>query len=400
MADRDGPDDPRPSRGRRPSGEGWDDGTGPREPRSKRSGDDRPGTNRPGTKRPGPKRSGSKRSGSKGKRPGPKGSGTRRSGAAPPGDRSETGSGRAGGGASSLLARLPKWALPAAVVVVVLLLVVAFLVGQGDDNADSGSCLSDLSHDLPRSTKVLHGSDLVAARSAGYQDGGSLEDLGDSQRSTGAIPDELTQRYRYGRLISEDQFVAQTGVAAGDIDCSLSSGDASVMSGTFDTAQVNGSSSSNEGLIEASEDRLGLARGHGDPAKLLEPRDDDGIGGDESVAAVLASLRDQGSYSVLIQVAEGDDDRLPRVAGFGVAKADDGDDRALVVAWSFVSADAAQAGRTQVVERVNDALRGNTSITASDLEVDDRLVQAKIDTRKAPDLLGLIIARTDLIPGD
>lgn len=279
---------------------------------------------------------------------------------------------------------------------VVLLLV--FLVTRGGGGASGGGpCLGDLATNLPKSSKLVYGSDLVQARKAGYQDDGSLEDLGDSQRKTGTIPDALTQRFRYARLVSAEDFEAQTGVASKDIECSLSAVDRTVMTGAFDTAEVDGSSAADDGRLAASEDRLALVTdSKTDPKRLLEPRDDDGLTANEDVMAVIESLRSNDSYSVLVQAGTDRVESKPRAAGFGVAEGQ-GDDRALVVAWKFASDDAATAGRTQVVERVNDTLRGTASISADDLEVDGSLVVAFIPTRKAPDLLTPVLDQQRLL---
>lgn len=285
--------------------------------------------------------------------------------------------------------------------VLLLVIVLVSVLGGGGGASNSGRCLDDLAAYLPKSSKIVYGSDLVQARKAGYTDDGSLEDLGNSQRKTGTIPDALTQQFRYGRLISAEDFKAQTGVTSNDIACSLSSLDRSVMTGSFDVAEVNGSSAANDGRLAASKDQLGLIVGSADanPEQFLEPRDDDGLASNDDVIAVIESLRKDESYSLLVQAGRDRAKSKARSAGFGVADGE-GDDRALVVAWKFGSDDAAAAGRTQVVERVNDILRGTTSISADDLEVDGSLVRAVIPTRKAPELLISVLSQGRLLIPD
>jgi len=274
--------------------------------------------------------------------------------------------------------------------------VVLFLLfGRGGSGSSSGTCLTDLSAHLPGTAQVLFGTDLEAARSAGYDDDGALEDLGTSQEETGAIPDPLTEQFRYGQLISAEKFTSQTGVESGQIQCSLSEARGTVMGGSFDVDAVSGSSVGDGGSLRATDDRLAFTIGTADPKRFLEPRDDGGIGANDDVAEVLESLLEGGSYSVLIQPGDPAADDEARAAGLGVATAE-GDGRALVVAWSFADEDAAKAGRPDIVDRVNDALEGNTQITADDLMVDGTLVTAKIETRKAADLRA--IREITLIP--
>lgn len=333
-------------------------------------------------------------------------------GGRPPADRNPRSRGRArrprtddarpgaGRGIGGLLGGLPRWAVPAAAAGVVLLLVLVLVVFRGGGGrSDAGACLTDLSEHLPESSSVAFGSDLVQARDAGYDDGGELEDLGSTQRETGTLPDPLTQQLRFGRLVSVEDFTARTGVEPGQVDCALSDGARSVLSGSFDEAEVNGSTVADDGDLAATEDRLGYATGDGDPERLLEPRDGGGLGSNDDVAAVITSLRDADSYSLLVQVGNPNAEVRARAAGLGVADAD-GDDRALLVAWSFADDDAATAGRPEVVERVNDALRGVTSISADDLQVDGSLVTATITTREAPDLNRILQTGTSLIPAD
>lgn len=284
---------------------------------------------------------------------------------------------------------MPRWLLPAAGILVVLVVLLFVAFGRGGSSSNAGTCLTDLSAHLPRSSKALFGTDLAAARDAGYDDGGALEDLGTSQEETGAIPDPLTEQFRYGQLVGAEEFTSQTGVEPGKIQCSLSDGRGTAMTGSFDQDAVSGSSVGGAGRLRATGDRLGFATGDADPRQLLEARGDGGIGRDEDVARVLTSLGDGSAYSVVVQVGDPDADDQARAAGLGVAPGE-GDGKALVVAWSFGDDDAAKAGRPDVVEQVNEALEGNTQITAGDLVVDGSLVTAKIETRRAAPLRDIL----------
>lgn len=359
MASAEGKDSGRPSESSAPRGEGWDDGRGNKPRRSKA---DR---------------------GRSQKRD--KGAAEERT--------------KVGGGIAGFVRGLPVWVLPAAVVLVVVIATATVLLGGGDDDRRAGVCLVDLAQHLP-ADGYLFGTDLAAARDAGYDDGDDLEKLGDSQRETGALPDALTIRYRYGRLITAEDFTGLTGVEAGKIDCSLGSPGLTVSSGEFDPAEVKGTVAANDGRLAATDAFLGFSVGEVDPSDVLEPRDDGGIGDNESVVAVLEALQQGGSYSVLVQVGGPRSQRAPRAAGIGVAKADDSDDRALVVGWAYASAEAANAGRSDVVDRVNSTLQGVTSITAADLTVEGTVVTAKIETRRAPDLLRLTDPLVKLLPAD
>ena len=298
------------------------------------------------------------------------------------------------------MAGLPRWALPAVGAFLVLLILLFILFGRGGGGSSTaGACLTDLSTHLPESSLVVYGTDLVQARSAGYADDKPLEELGDAKRETGAIPDGLTERYRADALISTETLTARTGVEPGQIQCSLSDAQRSVMSGSFDVAEVSGSSVADDGQLAATEDRLAFATGDADPEKLLLPRDGGGLGSNDDAKRVIQSLRDDGSYSILVEVGNPKAEKRARAAGLGVADAE-GDDRALVVAWAFADADAAKAGRADIVDRVNGAIEGTSSITSEDLELDGSLVRATIETRKAPNLTRILDDRTTLIPTD
>ncbi|CAN5563377.1 hypothetical protein BH10ACT1_BH10ACT1_05110 [soil metagenome] len=284
----------------------------------------------------------------------------------------------------------------AAALVVIILLVVVFGGGSGD-RKDAGSCLTDLMAHIPEESRLVYGTDLVQARDAGYQDGGTLEELGDSQAATGALPDALTAEFRFSLLLSDEAFAARTGVSSDQIDCSLSDLRRSVLSGSFDVAEVDGSTVGDDGHLAATEELAALTTGDSDPKKLLEERDGGGLAGNDGAKAVLESLRDQGAYTVLVQAGNPDAEKRARAAGLGVAEGTD-DDRALVVAWSFADDDAAKAGRGDVVERVNDVLAGTTSISTDDLTVEGSMVTAKLDVRKAPQLRSVLERPQLLIP--
>ena len=281
--------------------------------------------------------------------------------------------------------------------VLVVLLFVVF--GRGGGSSDAGPCLADLSANLPESSPLVYGTDLVQARNSGYVDDGALEELGSSQMETGALPDPLTKRYRYGHLTTAEAFTAKTGVEPGQIQCSLSDQQRSVMSGSFDVAEVSGSSLANAGTLAASEDRLGFATGDADPKKLLAPRGNGGLGSNADAKRVIESLRDDGSHSILVQVGNPNAEKRARAAGLGVADGE-GEAKALVLAWAFADDDAAKAGRADIVGPANGALEGNTQITADDLIVDGSLVTATIETRKAPQLDDILSRNFGLIPSD
>lgn len=300
-----------------------------------------------------------------------------------------------------MLAGKPRWLLLSIGAVVVLLLTIIVVSTRGGGRDNAGSCLTDLSANLPESSSLVYGTDLIQARNAGYQDGGTLEELGTSQAQTGALPDALTRLYRYGQLITTEEFTAKTGVDATKIECALNDQQRTVMSGSFSAAEVSNSSVANEGHLAASGDRLGFTSGDADPKKLLEPRDGSGLQSNTAVNQAITSLRDNGSYSIVVQVGNPNAEKRARAAGLGVASGTaSGEGRALVVAWVFADANAAKNGRNDIVDRVNLALPGSSAITAGDLQLDGSLVRAKLNTRKAPDLSRILTASTTLIAAD
>ncbi|QXC59091.1 hypothetical protein KSP35_11760 [Aquihabitans sp. G128] len=347
-----------------PPGDGWDDGRGGSSPRT-------------------PRRRGAS-------------SAARRSG---PGG-AAAGRATGGGGGGEGRKHLPRWLVPAmgGALVLIILLVVVFGGGKGGSK-DAGPCLTDLMAHLPSDSRVAYGTDLVQARDAGYTDDGALEELGSSQQATGALPDALTAQYRFAQLLTTEAFTARTGVKPDQIECSLSDVQRSVLSGSFDVAEVEGSSVAESGNLAATEDLVAQTHGDSDPKKVLEERDGGGLAGNDDAKAALESLRDQGAYSVLVEVGNPNAEKRPRAAGLGVAEGED-DDRALVVAWSFADEDAAKAGRADVADRINAALQGTTSISTEDLTVDGSLVTAKLDTRKAPNLQAILSRAVALIPPD
>jgi len=252
---------------------------------------------------------------------------------------------------------------------------------------------------LPADSRVAYGTDLIQARDAGYTDDGALEELGDSQAATGAIPDALTAQFRYAQLLSADRFTAKTGVKPDQIDCSLSNVGSSVLSGSFDVAEVEGSSVADSGNLAATDEVVALTQGNHDPKALLEVRKNEGLAGNDDAKAVLESLRDAKSYSVLIDVGNPKAEKRARAAGLGVAEGKD-QDRALVVAWQFADGDAAKAGRSAMVDRINAVVKGTTSISADDLVVDGSMVTATLDSRKAPDLQRILSQSSSLIDAD
>lgn len=291
---------------------------------------------------------------------------------------------RTGGG-------LPRWAPFAGIGVVLLLVLVGIVVLRGGGGAtDGGRCLDELLARLPNAegADVVVGTDFVQARHAGFDDKGSLEDLGTSLADTGTLPDRLTSRYRIDRLLSVEDFTARTGVSPGDVRCALAADGRSVMDGSFDAAEVKGSDVGASGDAAATEDRLAFVEGGAtDPQDLLDPAKGDGLAGDEGMAAVVRSLRADGAYSIAVE-RSGRKKATVQVAGLGVGGS--GDHRTLVVAWAFRTADDAKAGKADVVDRVNALAEGSTTLVSRDLVVDGNLVTAMVDARRAPDLADLV----------
>lgn len=283
------------------------------------------------------------------------------------------------------------------VVVVLLLLVVVKSCSGGGGRTDAGPCLSDLLTHLPAEATTVYGTDLVQARHAGFREDGSLEQIGQSITDTGVIPDPVTTQFRIAPLATPEVFEARTGVTADDIECSLSDGRESVLTGSFDAAAVKGSDAGSGGQLAATDDLLASTTGSSEPAGFLKPAKDDGLAADDDVKAVLASLRDNEAYSVIVQRGDGTEKNgRPVAAGIGAGGTDKA--RTVVLAWSFPSDDAAKAGRPVVVDRVNAILRGTVSITNRQLTVDGHLVTAVIDAPTAPDLQGLLQVATRLLP--
>ncbi len=275
----------------------------------------------------------------------------------------------------------------------VAVLLVGFLALRGGGGAsDGGRCLDELLAHLPevegaRATEVV-GTDFIQARSAGFDDDGTLEELGSSLAETGTIPDRLTARFRIDRLLSVEAFTARTGVGPGDVRCAVAAGDRSVMGGSFDAAEVAGSDVGGSGDAKATDEFLAYVTGSGaDPDDLLTPAKDKGLAGDEAMAAVLRSLREDGAYTVAM-ARNGQAKAAVQVAGVGVGG--QGDERTLVIAWSFNTADQAKAGRSEVVDRLNALAQGTTTLTSADLTVDGNLVTGVVDARRAPDLAELL----------
>jgi hypothetical protein len=291
---------------------------------------------------------------------------------------------------------LPPWLIPAIGGGVVLIIVLAIVVGRGGSSSDAGPCLGDLLDHFPENTSLVYGTDLLQARSVGYDDGASLEDLGETLRATGAVPDPLSRQFRFQQLTSVDELTARTGVEIDDMACALSTvgGDA-VLSGAFDVDRVRGSELGADGILLATEDRLAVRRDGADPGDLIEPIDD-GLGGNEPVRRVVESLRDDGSYSILVEAGEPEDPDGAGAGGIGVGG--DDDDREMVVAYAFDDDDAANAAVAEVIDQVNEVARGTASIATDDLEVDGSLIRAVIPVREALDVERVLNLRTSLVP--
>ena len=334
-----------------PAGEGWDDGRGelPARPRSK------PSKGRP------------KASSSAGR----------------------SGSGRNGDSrrAKGLIDGLPSWVLPVAGVVIVALILFTLVRGCGSSEpSNAGSCLTDLASHLPADSGVVYGTDLVQARKAGYDESGSLEEVGASLDATGAIPDPVSARYRFTQLTTLKQFEARTGISPGEATCALSTINRSILSGSFDPVAVKGSQAGSNGDLAASADLLAMGAGSADPKAMLEPMKNGGLADDMAMIAVLERLRDDGAYSVILQQGSGGSRALAAGIGVGGNK----DKRTVPVTWVFKNESAAAAGRADVVDRVNTVLRGTLSIDSTDLEVDGSMVTAVLPTVDAPNLNDLV----------
>lgn len=295
--------------------------------------------------------------------------------------------------------RLPRWLLPvgAGVVLLLIIVIVVVVTRGGDERADSGTCVDEVLADLPAAASGhVAVTDVVQARAAGYDDEGDLEAAGDSVEASGTIPDGLTAEIRYGRLDSVDEFTGSTGVDPGDIDCSVRSGRWTVLGGTFDPAEVDGTDLAGSGRLLATEDRLALVRLDGDPKTFVEPADP-ALGSDDDVTGVLEQLRELGAYSAIIDWDTGGE--TVAAAGVGVAGGDD-DSRQLVLAWRFTDAGAAKAGRRSIVEAINAFARGSASISVEDLRVDGADVTAAVGVRKAPQLADQWDLGAPLLPAD
>lgn len=281
--------------------------------------------------------------------------------------------------------RLPRWVLPvgavALLLVVVLVVVVATRGGGGP--SDSGTCVDELLADLPgTATGHVAVTDVVQARSAGYDDGSDLETAGDTTEETGTVPDGLTAEMRFRPLDSVEEFTGSTGVAPGDIACSVRTSRSTVLGGSFDPDEVEGTDLAGSGRLVATEERLALTRIDGDPRALVKAADP-ALGDDDEVTGTLESLRELGAYSAIVDwdlEAE-----TVVAAGVGVAGTGD-DDRQLVLAWRFTDEGAAKAGRRSIVDVVNAFARGSASIAVEDLRLDGAEVTAAVAVRKAPQL--------------
>lgn len=298
-----------------------------------------------------------------------------------PGGGAEAGS---GGGQT---AAVPPWAIPVGIGVVGLLiiLVVVRACSGGGGRSDAGPCLTDLADHLPASATAVSGTDFLQASKAGWDADGTLEEIGAALEETGVIPDPVTVEYRINRLATPEQFAARTGMAPDDVECSLSDGARSILSGSFDPPAVNGSQAGADGDVAATADLLAMDPGGGDPEAMLEPLED-ALADDEPFVESLESLREAGAYSVIVQRGDGENGRA-LAAGVG-AGGNDGE-RTVLLAWSFADEDDAKAGRPEMVNRVNSVLKGTLSITAADLVVDGNLVTATLPTQSAAPLQDL-----------
>lgn len=280
--------------------------------------------------------------------------------------------------------------------VLLLLIVLRACTGGGGGN-DAGSCMSDLLEHLPSSVDSVSGIDYTAARHHGFKSDGSLEDFGQSIVDTGVIPDPVTTTWRIKQLAGVDRFEAQTGVGVDDIVCSVGDEQLAVATGRFDAAKVKGSDAGASGRLAATDDLLAFTSGSPEPTALLEPAGDGGLANDEAFRAVVESLRDDGAYSIIVQRGDGTD-KNHRAVVAGIGAADSDDDRTVVIAWMFPDEDSANESRPEVVESLNNLLRGTLSLRSSDLTVDGPMVTASIPTRTAPDLQAITNSGSRLVP--
>lgn len=291
-------------------------------------------------------------------------------------------------GDGGVLDKLPKWAVPAGIGVIVLLvlLLVVRSCSGGGGGGDAGACLTGLAEHLPADVEVVEGTDFVQARNAGWTTDASLEEIGVALAETGVIPDPVTEKYRINRLATPEQFEGRTGLAPDDVACSLGSGTRFALSGSFDPPAVNGSQAGADADLAASEDRLGVDLGGGDPKALLEPVQGGGLATDESMIEAIERLRAGGAYSVVVQRGDGENGRA---LAAGIGAGGNAEERTVVLAWVYADEDAANGGRPEIVSRVNGVLQGTVSITSSDLQVDGGVVTATIPSRSAPMLQDL-----------
>lgn len=281
--------------------------------------------------------------------------------------------------------------------VLVVVIVVVIATRGGDAPADSGTCVDEVLADLPATaTGHVAVTDVVQARAAGYDDGSDLETAGDTTAETGTVPDGLTAEMRFRPLDSVDEFTGSTGVAPSDIDCSVRTSRSTVLGGTFDPAEVEGTDLAGSGRLVATEERLALTRIDGDPRALVKAADP-ALGEDDEVTGTLESLRELGAYSAVLDWdLEGD---AVLAAGLGVAGTGD-DDRQLVLVWRFTDDGAAKAGRRSIVDAVNSFARGSASIAVEDLRLDGAEVTAAVAVRKAPQLNDQWAAGATLLADD
>lgn len=283
---------------------------------------------------------------------------------------------------------LPSWKVLAGAGAAVVVVGGGLAFAAGGGGGGGGGCTKDLlahfepSRDLGTS---LVATDLESARDHGYKDLDSLEDLGSSQRTTGAYPGLLASRFRFERLYDSEEFTARTGVEPQDVTCSVGNFVYEVSSGTFDPPEVAGSAEGDNGVLAASEDVLAMAGGPVDnPARLLEPLESGSLADDDDLVAGVDRLLDAGAYSYIVEwtSAEVADD-APLVAGVGVAEAEDGDDqRVLWVVWVFADDDAATAGRPTMARHLVEVYDGIVSINAGGLTADGRVVAGSFPIRE------------------
>ncbi|MCU1455532.1 MAG: hypothetical protein JWN46_3678, partial [Acidimicrobiales bacterium] len=255
---------------------------------------------------------------------------------------------------------------------VVVLIVIVVITTSGGGGGGFGRCFDDLAHQVPAGDPAglrVVASDLRQARSEGYVDGGTLEELGSSRLATGTYPGDLARRLRFEQLYDTATFTSRTGVAPSDIACSLTTRTNEVSSGSFNPNAVRASSLAGRGQLAATGDRLGFGN---QPAALLTRVDRGSLADDERFRDVAGALRSRGAYSIVVERAPRAD-QAPNAAGAGITKAI-GDQRQVMLVWRFGDDKAAEAGRRAMADHLGSVYQGVLAISPDALTTHGRLL--------------------------